>query len=364
MTGPALEGLHVDAGYRSRRAGDRVVVPDANVTIARGELVCLLGPNGVGKSTLLRTLAGMQAPLGGEVMVDGDPLDGLDRAERARRLAVVLTAPPDLGLLTAVELVSLGRYPHTGWTGRLSRRDQDVIAWALEATRTTRFAHRPVSELSDGERQRVMIARALAQQPSIVLLDEPTAFLDVPGRVELAGLLHRLAAEEGVAVLVSTHDLQLALRTADTVWVLDGRGVLHVGAPEDVVLDGVIGRTFDTEDVAFDPDSAEFAPLRPASGAITVAGEDLRSRWLARAVVRAGLVPASVPVGRTVTWDAGSVIRLLDEDGAVVATFANVAELVSHLRAEDRREVLARTPSADDAGDAVAARTGREELAE
>lgn len=264
-----------------------------DLSLARGELTCLLGPNGSGKSTLLRTLAGMQAPLAGDVDLAGEPLTGLTALERARRLAVVLTDRLDVGMMTGADLVALGRHPYTGWSGRLAPRDHAVVRWAMQALAATPFADRRVVELSDGERQRVVIARALAQEPTVLALDEPTAFVDVPRRVELTQTLRHLARECELAVLLTTHDLDLAVRVADTVWLLepgaDGAPTtIHVGAPEDLVLSGAMGRAFAADEVTFDLQRGTFVPSGHGVGTVRVTGRGPAAIWAGRALEREG----------------------------------------------------------------------------
>lgn len=231
-------GYRIGRSFRPART--RTVADRLAATACRGELTVLLGPNGSGKSTLLRTLAGLQPSLAGQVLLDGQDLAGLAADELARRVAVVLTDRVDAGLLSARELAGLGRTPHLGFAGRLGARDREVVAWALAAVGAGALADRPAGELSDGERQRVLTARALAQEPSLLVLDEPTAFLDVPSRVGLVELLRRLADERDLAVLMSTHDLELALRVADRVWLLGRDHRLTSGTPEQLALSGQI----------------------------------------------------------------------------------------------------------------------------
>lgn len=246
-----LRGLAV--GYRRR-----TVLSGLDAAARRGGLTLLVGPNGAGKSTLLRTLAGLQPARGGEVLLDDEDLLTLPATERARRLAVVLTARVEVGLLTGREVVALGRHPHTGATGALREVDVRAVAEAIAAVGATRLAERAVGELSDGERQRIMIARALAQEPGLLLLDEPSAFLDVSARVGLVALLGRLARERGMCVVMSTHDLELGLRVADHVWLLDRQARLRAGTPAELVDAGEVGRVFDTEELRFDASSGTF----------------------------------------------------------------------------------------------------------
>ena len=193
----------------------------ANEEARDGMLTCLIGANGAGKSTLLRTIAGFQLPLEGTVLLGGDDVRTLSPRQRAERMAVVLTDRPDVMCTTVWEMVATGRAPFTGFWGRLSGKDRDIVTRSLRLVGIEWMADRTVASLSDGERQKVMIAKALAQQTPVILLDEPTAFLDYPSRVEVMQLLLNIAHEEHKTVLLSTHDLDLALQTADRIWLFE-----------------------------------------------------------------------------------------------------------------------------------------------
>jgi iron complex transport system ATP-binding protein len=222
----------------------RPVLAGLDFSARPGEFVCLLGPNGIGKSTLLRTIARMQPPLAGSLELDGTDIRRLSPSELAKRLGVVLTERVGVEALSARRVVEFGRYPHSGWLGGLEERDRLAVDRALDAVHITSVADRDLSKLSDGERQRVMIARALAQEPAVLLLDEPTAFLDVTSRRELMQLLRRLADAEGLTVIASTHEVELALRTADLIWLLTRDGRLLAGSPGEMILGGSIPETF------------------------------------------------------------------------------------------------------------------------
>ncbi|MGB1285485.1 MAG: ABC transporter ATP-binding protein, partial [Aggregatilineales bacterium] len=237
-------------GYRTKRRPDSVIAENLALHLYHGQLVCLLGANGCGKSTLMRTLAGMQPPLSGRVILSDDDLQALSIADRATRLSIVLTERPNLGLMNGYALVALGRHPHTDWMGNLSDHDKSVVQWAVDAVDARDIADAPVIELSDGQRQKLMIARALAQESDVILLDEPTAYLDLPRRVEMMRLLKHLAAETNRAILLSTHDLDLALRSADKLWLMSD-GVIRMGTPEDLILSGAFEATFQSEGVTF-----------------------------------------------------------------------------------------------------------------
>ena len=298
-----LQACDLGIGYAPRRGPRLEVARHIDAHLLAGELVCLLGPNGAGKSTLMRTLAGLQKPLAGAVCLKGRDLHDLTESERARRLGLVLTERVEVGNLSAYALVALGRYPYTGWAGRLSPTDEAVVRWAMDAVGAANLASRSVGELSDGERQKVMIARALAQEPAVLLLDEPTAFLDLPRRVEILQLLRRLASDRNRAVLLATHDLDLALRCADRLWLLPPDGPLQTGAPEDLVLSGAFQRTF--ADVEFDPVLGSFHLMREPDGEVGLVGDGLHARWTARALERAGF---------RVATDAPTCVELIHDD--------------------------------------------------
>jgi iron complex transport system ATP-binding protein len=324
----ALRTRDLAVGYRARGAC-RAVLEHVNLAVDSGELVCLLGPNGIGKSTLLRTIARMQPPLWGSVELGGADLRAVSHFELARRLGVVLTERVAVEALTVRQIVGLGRYPHSGWFGGLTDRDRAVVGWAIDAVGVRHLAERDFSRLSDGERQRVMIARALAQEPVLLVLDEPTAFLDVPSRVELMGLLRQLTRDRPLAVVVSTHDLELALRTADTIWLVMPGGEVITGAPEDVVLSGAIGQAFEGRQIRFHQEERSFRLLTGTSGVAAVHGAGLRASLAAAVLEREGYEVAAADASRLSVsvhaLDAGW--RLWTEDGECSgADFASLAE--------------------------------------
>ncbi len=284
-----LETRELAVGYAAPRRSPRVVAAEINLTLGGGELVCLMGPNGAGKSTLMRTIAGMQKPLSGHVMLAGDDIARLTPRQLATHLSVVLTERPNVGLMNGYALVALGRYPYTDWTGRLSRYDEAVIRWAVDAVGARDLAERPVMELSDGQRQKLMIARALAQESELILLDEPTAFLDLPRRAEMMALLRHLAAETQRAILLATHDLDLALRSADTLWLMSG-GRVRAGAPEDLVISGAFEDAFCGEGVTFNRATGAFSVEQERGRAVIVRGDGIPHTWTRRALQRAGFM--------------------------------------------------------------------------
>jgi iron complex transport system ATP-binding protein len=310
---PLLTAADLVVGYLAAKKTPRPVAGPLQLDLRPGELVCLLGPNGAGKSTLLRTLAGLQPPLGGQLAVGGTSLAALRAPERARQLSIVLTDRIDAGNLTVRELVRLGRHPHTGWLGGLSAHDEAQVQAALVATGTEAFAPRPVGELSDGERQKVLLARALAQDTPVVLLDEPTAHLDLPNRVALMRLLHRLARQTGKAILLSTHELDLALQAADRIWLLPAEGALRTGTPEDLVLSGSFAAAFAREGLAFDAATGTFALHAPTGPAVQLVGDGTAAFWTRRALEREGFVPTTAPARLRVTAPQAGQARWLSQ---------------------------------------------------
>ncbi len=255
---PLLEMRTLAVGYAGTRHHYNCVAHGLTASLHASTVVALAGANGTGKSTLLRTLAGLQRPLSGVAAWRGQPTANLTARELARTVSVVLTGQPSgARALTAREVVELGRTPHTGFDGRLTATDKQAVEEAMAQTGTTVLADRPLQYLSDGERQRVMIAKALAQDTPAILLDEPTAFLDFPGKVEVLRLLARLAREQGKAVLFSTHDLELAFRMADRLWLLSADGLAE-GTPQQLADTGIISRFFCTRGVAFDAATLRF----------------------------------------------------------------------------------------------------------
>ena len=240
-----IDGLSI--GYTGKH-GVKTVSEGITDTIRSGELTCLLGENGAGKSTLLRTLAGFLPPLAGSISILGKPLKEYREKELATVIGVVLTEKNNLQNMTVEELVGMGRSPYTGFWGRLSAEDRRKVGASLDLVGIAFLRDRLVQTLSDGERQKVMIAKALAQETPVIFLDEPTAFLDYPSKVEILHLLYRLSHEAGKTVFLSTHDLELALQITDRIWLMDKGGGVHIGTPEDLTRDGSLDRFFNLAD--------------------------------------------------------------------------------------------------------------------
>jgi len=275
------QGLSV--GY----ASTGVLLRDLQLTIRVGQLYSLLGPNGSGKSTLLRTLSGMQQPLQGDVLLHQKSLRQYNGKQLSQQLSVVLTEQGTAPTLRVAELVAMGRHPYTGWFGGFSNRDHEITARVMEDTNTLKFADRLLYELSDGERQKVMIARAMAQDTPLIILDEPTVHLDLPNRVDIMQLLQKLAHKHKKAVLMSSHDLQLVLQTADRLWLLQDQSIVS-GTPEDLILQGKMEKTFTGKNIRFDVSKGSFSIRRPAQHLINFQENGLTAGWTRHALERAG----------------------------------------------------------------------------
>ena len=246
-----VELRQLQIGYLSKN-NTKTVATDINATIRQGELTCLLGANGVGKSTLLRTLSAFQPKLGGEIFIEGREIGEYTDKELSRMIGVVLTEKPDVRNMTVRELVSLGRSPYTGFWGTCTADDLRIVDESLQQVGISSLSSRLVETLSDGERQKVMIAKALAQQTPVIYLDEPTAFLDFPSKVEVMLLLRRICQEAQKTVFLSTHDLELALQIADCIWLMDRAEGLSIGTPEELARDGILGRFVERKGIHFD----------------------------------------------------------------------------------------------------------------
>jgi iron complex transport system ATP-binding protein len=308
----AAKGLAI--GWGGRR--ERVLASGIDLEVEEGELAVLVGPNGSGKSTLLRTLVGLQPPLRGSVELCGSEIARLPVTERSRRAASVFTDRFDSGYFTVFDIVAFGRYPYTDARGRLEPRDLSAVRGAIAAVGLSSLATRGFMELSDGERQKALIARTIAQDSPLLVLDEPTAFLDAPARVEVFHIVQNLARSSRKAVVLSTHDIDHALRYADRLWLMDREHRFRSGAPEDLALSGGIGRAFDGEGFRFDLGSGTFKSAQAASPlAVELLGrEGPSTTWTKRLVERLGLVPVAAKGEQEDGAEEASIARIRIEE--------------------------------------------------
>ena len=284
MSQETIQIKNLDIGYTTKH-GVKTVAKGINGTLHSGELTCLLGANGVGKSTLLRTLSAFQPKISGEVLftvyslqftddysdgseglaskstVNKKDVSSFTDKELSKLIGVVLTEKPDIRNMTVRELVALGRSPYTGFWGTCSKEDLSIVDESIDMVGISPLARRPVHTLSDGERQKVMIAKALAQQTPVIFLDEPTAFLDYPSKVEVLLLLRRICQQAGKTILLSTHDVELALQLADIIWLMEkqetgNKNPIAIGSPQALAEDGSLGRFIESQqNIVFDKET-------------------------------------------------------------------------------------------------------------
>ncbi len=300
--------LNMDAlsiGY-TRHARRQEVFSGITATARRGELIALMGRNGTGKSTLLRCLTRMLPPLEGSIILEEKILSAYTRRALAKKVAWVSTDPVQVQHLKVIELVRMGRYPWTGWTGSYSREDRDAVWKAMEAVGIMGLAQRDIQEISDGERQRAMIARTLAQDTDFIVLDEPTAYLDLVNRYEIIHLLLRLSHVEDKCVIFSTHDWQMAMAEADRIWLMDEQGWFD-GAPEDLGLQKRFEQLIASESMRYDPRTGQVKLKRSGSHRVQLEGEGETLFWTRKALERTGC--------RITTGQADWFIRIIEEGG-------------------------------------------------
>ncbi len=284
-----LSASGLSVGYRNGRK-TITVLSELNLDLHIGELVCLLGANGIGKTTLLRTLSGVQPPLAGMVEIDGHDMAHCSHKDLSRLISIVYTDRTLAGALTVRELVSIGRHPHTGFFGRLDQEDNAIVDEAMAAVGIEGKAGAYMATLSDGERQKVMIARALAQQTPVIILDEPTAFLDAASRIETMRLLHDLAHNHSKAVLLSSHDISQSLSLASRLWLLRDDGSMVAGVTEDLILAGGLSDLFLDRDVAFNLLTGDFlAKPRYTKSVALVCDDAVLQHWIVNALDRNGI---------------------------------------------------------------------------
>lgn len=328
---PVIETKQLSIGYLLKGGKRKVIHEALDLQLFAGEVTCLLGLNGAGKSTLLRTLCGFQPPLDGEIRLMGKPLDSYSQYNFSLTVGVVLTEKTNAGGITVYDLVSLGRHPYTGFFGQLKAHDREIIGQSLEAAGIAHKSQNYVSELSDGERQKAMIAKVLAQQCPIILLDEPTAFLDVTSRIETMVLLHKLAVEQNKAILLSTHDLDLALQMGDCLWLQEKGRPMSSGTPEDLIMNGAFETFFSRDGIVFDPSTGKLNTQAPVSP-IGVEGDFLVSYWVGNALIRNGFRPSPVKEGQmNINCRSAHQLVMTMPDSAT-KTFTDVAGLIKEMK--------------------------------
>ncbi|MBL7840790.1 MAG: ABC transporter ATP-binding protein [Cyclobacteriaceae bacterium] len=308
-----LHAKNLSVGYVNG-SQKNLLFENIDLELRAGELVCFMGANGIGKSSLIRTLAGLQTPLSNATITANNPRvernvnrDGLERA-----VSVVLTDPLHAVNMTVIELVTLGRYPYLDWNVTLTNEDRDVIHQAIQDTHIQSLNNKKLYELSDGQLQMAMIARALAQDTPVILLDEPTAHLDLNNRVEIMNLLRRLARTANKAILVATHELDLALQTADLIWLAGQDKKLIIGIPEDLVLNGSFDEIFQLK--GFDLKTGKVFHEAWRNKSVNLIGDGYEYLWTKNALERNGFIVDNKASSKIqITSDANSITWIIGE---------------------------------------------------
>jgi iron complex transport system ATP-binding protein len=278
-----IQSKSLSIGYQK----DTPVLSGINLTAASGDLTGLVGRNGIGKTTLLRTLSGLLKPLDGQIFISGIPLPGLSALERAKRLSFLSFFRQNIPNLRVFDLVAMGRAPHTNWYGRLSKKDEAAVFDAIEKVELQRLKHRSIAELSDGEFQRTLIARSLSQDTPVIILDEPVAFLDLPHKISVLRLLRQIAATENKSILISIHDVELAFQECDRIWLLSPEQCMN-GAPEDICRLKGFGSLFEADWLWFDPQLFRFQSSPTLFLPIHLTGDLQDDPWLQHTLQRVG----------------------------------------------------------------------------
>ena len=294
MRREVIVGANLSLGYQSGKSR-KEVLQGINFKLFSGELTCLLGPNGVGKSTLIKAIMGRLPVWEGTLTVQGKSINQFTQKELAKNLAVVLTEPFIPGNMTVTQLVSLGRTPYLNWSGYLSDLDKKAVYKAIEDTKIAYIQHERLSDLSDGQRQKAFIARALAQDAPIMVLDEPTAHLDLVNRYEIMQLLREISLQKGKCVLVITHDLDIALESSDQIWLMNCGEDLVKGLPEDMVISGNINHLFPQEKFEFNTQRGR-VEIKNQPGDLDIEGPLELIFWLKKALTKAGIYQVNGPI--------------------------------------------------------------------
>ena len=331
--GVIAETRDLEIGYMRKKTIS--VMKDLSLRARRGELVALIGRNGTGKSTLLRTLVGLQPALAGEVMLDGRTLHETGSSQLPRIVSFVSTEPVAVRNIRVRDVVALGRFPYTNWIGTRTESDNMAVIAALEATGIAALGERSIDSISDGEKQRTLIARSLAQDTGLLVMDEPTAFLDLPSRYGIVSLLRRLTREKGKCVIYSTHDLDTAINEADRIWLMTGDGVTE-GAPEDLMLTGSLARAFESPLLSFSVNDGTFSFIRGRQNTIALEGRGKAAKLTTRALARCGYTTDPDAPRIVKIYERGHMTEWVVTDGSNEKRYGSLYDLVTELPGNDQ----------------------------
>lgn len=327
----SIETKGLTIGYSEK---DKYVAIQSNLNLQlkKGELCCLIGPNGVGKSTLLRSISAQLNSLEGEIFLNGIPLEEYDNQQLAKNLSLVLTESVQVPNLKVKELIAMGRFPYTNFWGKLNAEDQTKVDEAIEILGLQALANRNFIELSDGEKQKALIAKALAQDTPLILLDEPTAFLDFPSKMAILAELRKIAHTKNVSIVLSTHDLELALKMADQIWLFPEQNKVETGIPEDLVLAGAITKAFSNDMLSFDLKTAHFSQRIKTRDVLNIEGDSIEVEWLKRALNRkriSGNTKQSMPL--KAFYDSAIQKFVLQKENEISDTFVTIHAVLTEI---------------------------------
>jgi iron complex transport system ATP-binding protein len=319
-------------GYNPGR-DESILLPPLTASARRGELIAVIGRNGIGKSTLLRTLAGLQPSLGGEICYDSRSIKDYSKKDLAGIVGYISTEIVRVSNMRVYDLVALGRYPYTNWFGKIDERNDDIIIDAIEKTGMSELSGRFITELSDGERQKAMIARILAQDTGIMVMDEPTAFLDIGSKFEILHLMHILSQKNGKTIIFSTHDFNAAMSQADKIWLIMDNMLLE-GAPEDLMLSGAFDHLFDSSAIRFNSENGTYTFKADSRGEINVSGEGIFFHYTKKAINRAGFSVTVSDVRPYLRVPSGSNRNWQFIDALSVREFNSLYEFIAWMDSE------------------------------
>jgi len=315
-------------GYTEGRS-NKVLQENINLSLSSGEIISLMGQNGVGKTTFIKTLSGLHKGISGSVYHQDRLIDEFSKSSLAKQISVVLTEKPFAAHLSVIELIALGRHPYSNWLGRLSTSDKQAIDLAMSQTNIDYLARKKLYQLSDGQFQKVMIARALAQETDLIILDEPTAHLDLSNKIEIMLLLKSIAGS-GKGVLIATHDLQVSLQLSDRLWLFNFNRPVLEGCPEDLILQGAIDQTLFPINNNIDLTTGTVKHLDERKGNVLLQGDPTIVHWTAQALQRNGYaVNKDTPTSTSINC-LDCLWRLESKDTST--SFDSIENLSIHLK--------------------------------
>jgi iron complex transport system ATP-binding protein len=333
MKATLLSSIDLEIGYK-QKTERKPILKKLNLDIFPSQFICLLGPNGSGKSTLLRTLAGLQNKLGGNIKINGKDFQNFSAVEKSRTVAVILTDSIDVIGLNVSDVIALGRIPYVGWSGKLKDYDHQIIEKIIKQIDVESMALQPFIELSDGEKQRVLIGRALAQEPDLLILDEPTSHLDLTWTVEVMLLLRKLCHENRLGIVMSSHDFDLTLRLADDIWLIDSQGQWLSGIPEEMALKGVFNKLFTNKHLNFEITNGSWKICENIKGNVFVDGCGATKFWTEKLIERIGFSIRSSKTKINITIknkERDELVWILENDGKSLG-FQNLKYLENYMK--------------------------------